>query len=388
MRSPVTEQAVADLLPQLIAIPSINPALRRGEPAEWFGEERLARFVRDWLVRTGIEAAFEEVEPGRANVVARIGAGHGPRMIWEGHLDTVQVAGMTIAPFTPDIRGGRIYGRGAVDDKGCLAMFMLAMQVLATQGCPLDLTFLAAVDEEATFRGVLHHIARTTPYDFGIAGEPTSLGIVTACKGVIRWKVTIEGKAAHTSTPEDGIDASAIGMALVAAFRDAVQASARPHPLLGPPTLTCTRFEAGEGFNTVPARAELAFDYRLLPNRTGPEAWDELFAVAQRFASGLPSGARLQMHPTFVDSISMEVPAEHRIVGLMQAVCRQFGCPTTIAGVPFGSDATKLTRGGSPTIVFGPGSIEQAHTADEYVEIGEVAEAANMLIEVVKAAAG
>jgi acetylornithine deacetylase len=83
----------------------------------------------------------------------------------------------------------------------------------------------------------------------------------------------------------------------------------------------------------------------------------------------------------------MEVPAEHSIVEVMQAVCREFDCPTAITGVPFGSDASKLTRGGSPTIVFGPGSLEQAHTADEYVEVGEVAKAANMLIAAVRTAA-
>ena len=387
MQDSVSEQAVADLLSRLIAIPSINPALRRDEPVEWFGEQAIAEFVQDWLARAGIEATLDEVEPGRPNVVARIGAGRGQRMIWEGHLDTVQVAGMTVAPFTPETRNGRIYGRGAVDDKSCLAMFMLAMQALQEQGAPLDLTFVAAMDEEATFKGVAHHISRSAPYAFGIAGEPTSLGIVTACKGVIRWKVTIQGKAAHTSTPDDGVDAGTIGRTLIAVLQEAVAASAHRHPLLGLPTLTCTRFEAGEGFNTVPARAELAFDYRLLPDRTGPEAWEELHADVQRFAAELPGGARVQMHPPFVDSISMEVPAEHGIVRLMQNVCSRFGCPTDVRGVPFGSDATKLTRAGTPTIVFGPGSIEQAHTADEYVEIAEVAKAANMLIDLVKIAA-
>ena len=387
MQDPVSEEAVADLLSRLVAIPSINPALRRDEPVEWFGEQRIARFVQDWLAQAGIEAALDEVEPGRPNVVAQIGAGRGPRMIWEGHLDTVQVAGMTIAPFTPEIRNGRIFGRGAVDDKGCLAMFMLAMQALQEQGAPLDLTFVAAMDEEATFKGVSHHINRSAPYDFGIAGEPTSLGIVTACKGVIRWKVTIVGKAAHTSTPNEGIDAGTIGRALIQVLQEAVAASARRHPLLGLPTFTCTRFEAGEGFNTVPARAELAFDYRLLPDRTGPEAWDELHAVVQHFAKGLPRGAGVEMHPPFVDSISMEVPAEHGIVRLMQDVCGRFKLPKEVRGVPFGSDATKLTRAGTPTIVFGPGSIEQAHTADEYVELSQVAKAANMLVELVKTAA-
>jgi acetylornithine deacetylase len=386
MISPVTEQAVAALLSELIAIPSINPGFRRDEPAGWFGEERLARFVGDWLVRAGADVSYEDVEPGRPNVVARLGAGCRTRMIWEGHLDTVQVAGMTIEPFTPMIREGRIYGRGAVDDKGCLAMFMLALQALAAEGCPVDLTFLAAVDEEATFKGVMHHIGCSRPYDFGIAGEPTGLGIISACKGVIRWCVTVHGRAAHTATPQNGIDAGAIGMALVRAFLDAVDQLTTVHPLLGQPTLTCTRFEAGEGLNTVPSRADLTFDYRLLPDRTGPEAWNELFTVARRFAAALPEGASIDMQPPFIDSASMEVTAENRVVGLMQNVCAAFGRSTAIAGVPFGSDATKLTRAGIPTIVFGPGSIEQAHTADEFVALNEVALAANMLIAGVRMA--
>jgi succinyl-diaminopimelate desuccinylase len=388
MASPITEQAVSAVLSDLIAIPSINPVLRRGEAEEWFGEERLARFVGGWLGRAGATVTYDEVEPGRPNVVARLGSGQGPRMIWEGHLDTVQVTGMTVEPFTPVIRDGRIFGRGAVDNKGCLAMFMLAMAAVAAEGCPIDLTFLAAIDEEATFKGVMHHIAHNPPYDFGIAGEPTQLGIVSACKGVIRWRVTVSGRAAHTATPEDGIDACAIAMALVGAFREAVDRSATTHPLLGKPTLTCTRFEAGEGLNTVPSRAELTFDYRILPNRTGPEAWAELAAVAQRFAAALPVGATIDMQPPFIDSASMEVSSEDEIVRLMRGVCGQYGRPTAITGVPFGSDATKLTRAGTPTIVFGPGSIEQAHTADEFVELPEVALGATMLIAAVRAAAG
>ena len=389
MNSLTTAHAAGALLADLIAIPSINPALRRdGEPSGWFGEERLAHFVGDWLRRAGAEVALEDVEPGRPNVVARLGAGRGPRMIWEGHLDTVQVAGMTVEPFAPMIRDGRIYGRGAVDDKGCLAMFMLAMAALAAEGCPIDLTFLAAVDEETTFKGVLHHIARNPPYDFGIAGEPTDLAIVSACKGVIRWRVTVGGRAAHTSTPQDGIDAGALAMSLVATLRDAVGRSGKVHPLLGGPTLTCTRFEAGEGPNTVPARAELAFDYRILPDRTGPEAWEELAAVARRTAASWPEGATLDMQPPFIDSASMEVAEEDAIVRLMQDVCRRFGRAVTVKGVPFGSDATKLTRAGTPTIVFGPGSISQAHTADESVVLDEVAQGADMLIDAVRAAAG
>ncbi len=151
----VSPQEVEALLAALVAIPSINPAFRRDAmPADWFGEERLALFVRDWLEGEGIEARLDEVEPGRPNVVARLpGVEGGPRMIWEGHLDTVQVDGMS-DPFAARIDDGRLYARGAVDDKGCLAMFMLAMRALKRRGgCGCDLTFVAAVSEEVAFEG-------------------------------------------------------------------------------------------------------------------------------------------------------------------------------------------------------------------------------------------
>ena len=131
------------------------------------------------------------VAPERPNVIARIrGAEGGPRFLWEGHLDTVQVTGMD-APFAPRISGGRLHGRGAVDDKGCVAAFMLALRQLAGAPPPGDVTFLAAMDEEYHFRGIAHHLTRGERYDLGIAGEPTNLRIVRACKGCVRWHVEV-----------------------------------------------------------------------------------------------------------------------------------------------------------------------------------------------------
>src|SRR5215207_386411 len=118
----VTGEEVETLLAAMVAIPSVNPTLARAtDPADWAGEGAMARFVADWLVRNGIDAVLDEVEPGRPNVVAHLpGPPGSPRVVWEGHLDTVQVDGMA-APFTPVLRDGRLYGRGAVDDKASLA---------------------------------------------------------------------------------------------------------------------------------------------------------------------------------------------------------------------------------------------------------------------------
>ncbi|HEY0121205.1 MAG TPA: M20/M25/M40 family metallo-hydrolase [Rhizobium sp.] len=377
----VSRADVKKLLSAMVAIPSINPSYAKpDQPAEWFGEARLAVFVADWLKAEGIEVRFDEVMPGRPNVIAHISGDAGaPTMIWEGHLDTVQVDGMP-APFEPRIEGARLYGRGAVDDKGCLTMFMLAMRELRRRGCRYDLTFVAAMDEEVTFEGVLHHVRTNTPYDLGIAGEPTSLAVVSACKGVIRWVIDINGRGSHAAKPEEGIDALLVAGDLVRHLRDYMQSTERAHPLLGRRTLTCTMMQAGEGANTVPAHAKLTFDFRTLPDQTGDDAWQEIAAVVAGFAKTHLAGAEIIMQKPFIDSVSMEVPQDARIVTELARVVGEAGYSETVIGVPFGSDASKMTRGGSPTVIFGPGRIEEAHTSGEFVDMDEVARGVDILV--------
>lgn len=381
----IKREDVAGLLAAMIEIPSINPFFtRQDRPAEWFGEARLAAFIADWLKAEGIDAAFEEVLPGRPNVVARLpGPSGAPTMVWEGHMDTVQVEGME-APFTPRIESGRLYGRGAVDDKACLAMFMLALRALKRQGTACDLTFVAAVDEEVTFRGVLHHVANHPPYDLGIAGEPTSLAVVRACKGVIRFVIEVKGRGTHASTPEEGIDALLVGTDLVRHLDAYMRSTGRTHPLLGRRTLTCTMMQAGEGANTVPSHAALTFDFRTLPDQTGDEAWEEIAAVVRAFAQDHSAGAEIVINQPFIDSVSMEVPEDARIIGALTDALERNGFAPAVVAAPFGSDATKFTRTGTPAVVFGPGRIEEAHSNDEHVDMDEVARAANVLVTLAK----
>lgn len=372
---------VARLLGAMVEIPSINPFFERQDrPADWFGEAKLAAFIAGWLKAEGIDATLEEALPGRPNVIARLpGPPGSPTMVWEGHMDTVQVDGMA-APFLPRIEGSRLYGRGAVDDKGCLTMFMLAMRALKRKGAACDLTFVAAVDEEVTFRGVLHHVQTRPPYDLGIAGEPTSLAVVRACKGVIRFVVEVKGRGAHASKPEDGVDALLVAADLVKHLDAYMRSTERAHPLLGRRTLTCTTMQAGEGANTVPAHAALTFDFRTLPDQTGDEAWGEIAAVVRAFAGSHPAGAEIVVNRPFIDSVSMEVPEDARIIPALSDALRRCGETPAVIGAPFGSDATKFTRTGTPTVIFGPGRIEEAHSNDEHVDMDEVARAADVLV--------
>ena len=383
----ITADAAAELLAAMVAIPSINPdLLSPGLPAEWAGEARMAAFVHQWLTGAGIAATFEEVLPGRPNVVARLpGPTGAPRVVWEGHTDTVQVEGMT-DPFMPVIRDGRLYGRGAVDDKASLAMFMLALRAARDLPRDCDVTFVAAIDEETAFRGVSHHAKHHPPYDMGVAGEPTGLRIVSALKGATRFVVEVHGRNAHSSRPHEGIDAIAIAADLHAHLRDYMKRDTHRHPMLGARALTCTQIEGGEGLNSVPALARLTFDMRTLPYQTGSEAWAEIAAAVAAFP--LPAGARIETKRPFIDGLSMEVPLEAPIIGRLGAALSAAGLDPAPVGAPFGSDASTFTRSGSPTVVFGPGNIAQAHAIDEYADLAEVAKAAQILVASITAGQG
>lgn len=377
----ITRAAAVELLELVVSTPSVNPAFRgEGDDPAIFGEERLARALQAWLARQGLSSELDVVEPGRPNLILSVaGTGGGPRMLWEGHLDTVQVTNMA-APFTPRIEGGRLYGRGAVDDGGCVVAFLLAMRALAADPPPGDVDFVAAMDEEYAFRGVLHHVARGEPYALGVAGEPTDLAVVRACKGTVRWWVELKGRSAHTAKPHEGLSAVTAGIRLIDAYARAMASRTGTHPLLGPSTLTCTAFAAGEGPNTVPSKARLRFDYRYLPSENGAEVHAAFKAIAEGLAEAMP-GLRVIVEPPFVDSSAMDVAEDAAVVTEMRAVCAARGLPDRVLGVPYGSDATKMVNdGGIPTIVFGPGSIDQAHAIDEYVEIDQVVAAAEMLV--------
>jgi succinyl-diaminopimelate desuccinylase len=384
----IDDDEVVKLLALLVSVPSVNIAFRQpGDPDDWFNEARVGTVVADWLRKAGIAVEVDLVAPERPNVIARIkGTAGAPSMIWEGHLDTVQVTGMA-DPFTPRLAGGRLYGRGAVDDKACLAAFMLAMRDLARDPPPGDVTFLAASDEEFSFTGVTHHVERDACYDMGIAGEPTELRVVRACKGCVRWFVEVQGRAAHTAKPHEGVDAMVAARKLLDLFEAEMRRRTETHPLLGPATLTCTAFEAGEGPNTVPSRARLRFDYRYLPSENGGAVWRCFAEIAAELADATP-GIRIVTEAPFIDSDAMDVAADEPIVRLLSMICSRNGIDSTPEGVPYGSDSTKMVASGIPTVVFGPGSIAQAHTLDEHVEIAQVTQAARILIDAARRTSG
>jgi acetylornithine deacetylase/succinyl-diaminopimelate desuccinylase-like protein len=365
---------VEALLRELVGTPSVNP--RDGDGP---GEAAVAEVMRDWLLRHGVDARLHEVLPGRPNVVAVV-PGLTPRAILlESHVDTVETGGMTVDPYAGEVREGRLFGRGACDAKGSLTAFMLACAELAAGPTPPCTVVLAGViDEEHLYRGVLDLVDTLPARTFGaIVGEPTDLVPGIAHKGVVRYTVRTLGRAGHTSRPAEAVNA----VSLMNGVIHHIDATPMPseHPLLGTATRCVTRVQGGTGPNIVPGRCEIDVDRRTLPGEDPVAVWraegDELKAL-------LPG--QVEVDPPFTVDHALDTPPDSRIVTGLRRTLAAHGRSTTVAGMPFCTDASKIARAGIPAVVFGPGSILDAHSATESIALADVRLAADIIVDLVR----
>ncbi|GAA4238588.1 ArgE/DapE family deacylase [Actinomadura meridiana] len=391
--------ASGELLRDLVGIASVNP---RGGPVgagagPGLGEAAVAEHVRDWLVARGVRAELREVLPGRPNVVATV-PGRDPRaVLLESHLDTVETGGMTVDPFAGTVRDGRLYGRGACDAKGPLAAFMLAAAELAAgDPPPFGVVLAGVIDEEHDYRGVLGLLDDLVDTDIvgAIVGEPTGLAAATAHKGCVRYTVRTLGTAGHSSRPDEAVNAVTL-MARVIGRLDRAAPGVPPHPILGPATRCVTRVRGGEGPNTVPGRCEIDIDRRTLPGEDPLDVWskdrEELLALIPGRLHG--GGAtphtprqppRIEVDAPFTVDYALDTPAGSPVPAALRASLAAAGRDGSVHGMPFGTDASKLARAGIASVVFGPGSIADAHSADESVALADVDLAARVVVDVVR----
>jgi len=387
--SPTTTDVI-DLLTQLVAINSANSSMAPGP-----GEAELGRFVATFGEQAGIAVSFDEVLPGRSNVLLKLPATAPsvtatPRLLFDVHLDTVPLEPMQDA-LTPQITGGRLRARGACDTKGSLAAALVALKRLAADGSPrlADIWLLGSVDEEYLKRGVTHAVATgvTTGVTAAIVGEPTSLRPVIAHKGAVRWRIIAHGRAAHTSRPENGVNAIYGMVEVIEALREHLEPKLQleTHPLLTPPTLTVGLIGGGVGVNIVPDSCSIELDRRTLP-REDPEAiLAEVDEILAQVAARTP-GLRIERETPYLSERGLETTPDEPIVRLVQNACAAvLGEPVEPEGVPYGTDATQLSgTAGIPTIVLGPGDIAQAHTADEWVDLHQVEQAAEIYYRIMR----
>lgn len=370
-----------ELLAELVRTPSVNPMGRTDIPPHLCGEGRVADVWERHLRALGVTVERQQVAPGRDNLLVR----YTPptpapfTLLFEAHTDTVPVDGMTVEPFAADVRDGKLYGRGACDVKaGGVAMFGAFRRLVAERPPGSAAVVLAfCVDEEHTFHGVQHLMRSGVRADFAVVAEPTRLNIVRQHKGVVRWKLHTTGVACHSSAPERGVSAvyrMAKVLAAVEEYAKRLQATTA-HPQLGPATLSVGLIEGGVSPNTVPDACSIHLDRRLLPGESGSEAIEDV----TRFVTGWP-GVDFPIRIT----PSLDCPAlpadggDEFVTRLGEAIDGVVG-KHEIHAVPYGTDASTVRQAGVPAVVFGPGDIAQAHTKDEWVELAQVEQAAEVL---------
>ena len=359
-------------LREMVAIPSVNPMGREDLPAAIVGEQRVAEFVGNELRRLGLDVALVG-NPGRQSVLAEARVGPAAEtIVVASHLDTVPVDGMQIDPFDPVIRDDRLYGRGSCDTKSGMAALLEAVaRVLERGTLRRNLIVVGEADEEHRSAGaydILAALAGRRP-DWAIATEPTGLRLIHAHKGVVHARVRAHGRACHSSDPSAGRNA----IVLLARAILAIEASAavfleRPHPDLGPATLSIGVVRGGHAPNIVPDDAWLWVDRRTLPCEGHASVQRELEDVlAQAGLEGevVIESCREAKPPLGNASDSVPVHAAGQALASL-------GLPAGVGTVAFGTDAGVFSREGIASVVIGPGSIELAHTANEFVPIGEV----------------
>jgi acetylornithine deacetylase/succinyl-diaminopimelate desuccinylase-like protein len=356
------------LLRDLVAIDSVNPSLVSGAA----GEHEIAVFIGDWLRTHGFDVHLDEVSPGRWNVVGVAeGEAGGPTRMLCGHTDTVGVEGMA-APFTPEIKDGRCYGRGAQDMKGGVAALLSAAAGWrASGGRGAGRVIVAGVaDEEYASLGA-EAVAARWQADEAVIPEPTDLKIGIAHKGFSCAEITVHGKAAHGSRPLEGRDAI-IRMGRVLARLEALDhrlQSGRSHPLLGAASLHAGTIRGGTELSVYPAECVLQVERRTLPGEQTDVALKELTAIATEIAAA-------DSDFTFMTRLVLARPPYATRGGasvtdsLADAVRARLGT-RPLGGLSFWTDAAILAAAGTPTVLFGPRGAG-LHSIEEYVEVEDV----------------
>lgn len=368
------------LLRDLVALPSVNPMGRPLQGPEFF-EHRVTAYLEDFFQGLGVPYERQAVAPLRDNIVARLDVPGATRtLMFEVHQDTVPTDNMTIDPFAARVEGGRLYGRGACDIKGGMAAMLAAFARLVRQRPrgPFHVLMACSVDEEHTSLGVQRLADGGPRADLAVVAEPTRLQIVHAHKGIARWHMHTTGRSCHSSSPEQGVNAVyRMGRLLagIERFADELRAS-RTDPVLGPPTLSVGRIEGGTSVNTVPDRCRIEVDRRLVSGEDPQAARGQLVAfLRERAGIDFPFECEeLRLSKTALSPHG----SEELVARLGRAIDAVVGAHRVHA-VPYGTDASTLSEAGTPAVVFGPGDIAQAHTADEWVDLDEVGRASEIL---------
>lgn len=379
---------LANLISELVAINSVNPDLVPGAA----GEGELADFIAAWGRDAGLEVHVQDAAPERPNVIliargrsaVSMRSGGGRSLMLNAHTDTVGVSGMD-APFQPEIRDGRLYGRGAYDMKSGLAACMLALKAAREMDLRGDVMLSAVVDEEYGSLGTEALLAAWERWsaDAVLISEPTELEISIAHRGFVWLDIETFGLAAHGSRPHLGVDAIAkMGKVLVALEAQDRAMRARPtHGLLGSGSLHASLISGGEEISMYPAHCKLQVERRTIPGETLAGVEAETQVILDEIAAADPD-FKAQVQATFARS-PYHIEAAHPLVQQLKRVAEaRLGRDVSLIGSSWWMDSALFGEAGIPTVVLGPAGAG-AHAIEEWVDLASVKRCRDIYIDLI-----
>ena len=389
----VSAERLAALVTDLVRVPSVTGSAAEGE-AQRLLAARLTAVGMDtdlWeidLPSTTADPAFPGMEVERVDawgLVGTMGAGDGPALVLNGHVDVVPVgdpAGWTVDPWSGVLRAGTVVGRGACDMKGGLACQVMAATVLAEAGVRLRgrLSVQSVVGEEDGGLGTFATLRRGHGGDVAVVCEPTSLAVIPACAGALTFRLVIRGTAAHASVRDEGVDVLDVYVRVHQALRDLeARRNVDVHPLMThrpiPYPVSVGRLRAGDWPSSVP-------DLLVAEGRLGvalEESVEQARADLERCLDGLGHPIAIEWYggqfaPAMLPAGS---PLLQQVSDVHRAVT---GSDPVVHGAPYGSDLRLLTAAGIPTVHYGPGDVRLAHAPDEAVPVDDLVHVTEALV--------
>lgn len=365
---------------------------------------QLIEWVEKYLKDHGIASRLSYDHHGRkANLFATIGDGKSGGIVLSGHTDTVPVTGQAwgTPPFSPVVADGKLYGRGAADMKSFIGVCLALVPQIKAMGAARPIHLALTFDEETTMLGVRTLIADLR--DCGISpfacivGEPTELKAVVGHKGRRWMRCCVRGKSAHSSIPSQGVNAIEYATRIISHLRSMAQRH-RQHEQrhygydVPYSTILTTTIEGGLSANTVPAECTFDFEFRHLPWTDPASLETEITAFAQAQIKEDVAEELGECEVTFethcaLPAFGISTAAEEGVGSDLSRLLGMLGRgDAPLAYVGFGTEASWFQDAGIPTIVCGPGSIEQAHRPDEYIKLSQIAECEQLLLQLARSA--
>ena len=386
---------IKQLLAELIATPSVNPMGQTAKEGAVY-ESRLTQYLEHYFRSLDLPVMRQKIAPYRDNLLVRVdppsrNIANSPLLLIDVHQDTVPVEGMRIKPFAAETDGTRMFGRGACDVKGGMAAILYAIRQLVETDVQQIPTIVIAftVNEEHGFTGAIEltKLWKANPVadflgkkpDACIVTEPTKLQVVRRHKGVLRWRCHTRGVAAHSSQTryaENAIYRMAHVVEELERYAAETLPTLKEDAVCGPATLSVGTISGGVSVNTIPDQCSIEIDRRLLPTETSETAYEH---AIQHLGGLRNEGIELEHEPPMLSAPGLCDKQNGPLADFMIETLRDVGQASATEGAAYCTNAGVIAASGVPTVVFGPGSIEQAHTENEWIDTRQVQFAADIL---------